>query len=57
MMLERYDNNRIFAFAAYNAGPSRVKRWQQETDGQLDVFEFIEAIPFTETRGAMYRTF
>ena len=51
MMLERYDNNRIFAFAAYNAGPSRVKRWQQETDGQLDVFEFIEAIPFTETRG------
>ncbi|OLQ79873.1 lytic transglycosylase [Photobacterium proteolyticum] len=51
MMLERYDNNRIFAFAAYNAGPSRVKRWRQETDEQLDVFEFIEAIPFTETRG------
>lgn len=51
MMLERYDNNRIFAFAAYNAGPSRVKRWRQETDGQLDVYEFIEAIPFTETRG------
>lgn len=51
MMLERYDNNRIFAFAAYNAGPSRVNRWRQETDSQLDVYEFIEAIPFTETRG------
>jgi len=51
MMLERYDNNRIFAFAAYNAGPSRVKRWRAKTDGQLDVYEFIEAIPFTETRG------
>lgn len=51
MMLERYDNNRIFAFAAYNAGPSRVNRWREETGGQLDVYEFIEAIPFTETRG------
>ncbi|PSW18925.1 murein transglycosylase [Photobacterium sanctipauli] len=51
MMLERYDNNRIFAFAAYNAGPSRVVRWRKETDGKLDVYAFIEAIPFTETRG------
>ncbi|MEJ2765526.1 murein transglycosylase [Photobacterium sp. MCCC 1A19761] len=51
MMLEQYDNNRIFAFAAYNAGPGRVKRWRAETDGELDVYAFIEAIPFNETRG------
>ena len=51
MMLDRHDNNRVYSFAAYNAGPSRVNRWQQQTDGQLDVFTFIEAIPFNETRG------
>ncbi|KLV04471.1 lytic transglycosylase [Photobacterium aquae] len=51
MMLERYDNNRIFAFAAYNAGPSRVTRWREQTDGRLDAYAFIEAIPFNETRG------
>lgn len=50
-LLERYDNNRIFAFAAYNAGPQRVDRWRKETDGQLDAYAFIEAIPFRETRG------
>ncbi|MDO6543260.1 murein transglycosylase [Photobacterium sanguinicancri] len=51
MMLDRHDNNRVYSFAAYNAGPSRVNRWQKQTDGQLDVFTFIEAIPFNETRG------
>ncbi|MGY5744728.1 transglycosylase SLT domain-containing protein, partial [Vibrio cincinnatiensis] len=50
-LLERYDNNRIFAFAAYNAGPSRVDRWREQTQGQLDVYAFIESIPFRETRG------
>ncbi|MGF1727376.1 murein transglycosylase [Photobacterium nomapromontoriensis] len=51
MMLERYDNNRVFAFAAYNAGPRRVDSWREGTDGKLDVYAFIEAIPFNETRG------
>nr|WP_232321969.1 murein transglycosylase [Photobacterium jeanii] len=51
MMLERFDNNRVYSFAAYNAGPSRVDRWQKQTDGRVDVFTFIEAIPFNETRG------
>ncbi|NAW70236.1 transglycosylase SLT domain-containing protein [Vibrio sp. V27_P1S3P104] len=50
-LLERYDNNRILSFAAYNAGPSRVDRWQAQTQGKLDAYAFIEAIPFRETRG------
>jgi len=50
-LLEQYDNNRIFAFAAYNAGPNRVKNWRNRTNQKLDVFAFIEAIPFKETRG------
>ncbi|WP_375752677.1 transglycosylase SLT domain-containing protein [Vibrio sp. HN007] len=50
-LLNQYDNNRVFAFAAYNAGPNRVKTWRKRSDGNLDVFAFIEAIPFNETRG------
>jgi soluble lytic murein transglycosylase len=50
-LLERYDDNRIFAFASYNAGPSRVDRWRDASGGKRDVFEFIEMIPFNETRG------
>lgn len=50
-LLEQYDENRIFALAAYNAGPHRVKQWRERTDGKLDAYAFIEAIPFKETRG------
>lgn len=34
-LLEQYDNNRIFAFAAYNAGPNRVNSWRERTGGKL----------------------
>ncbi|UYI47611.1 murein transglycosylase [Vibrio natriegens] len=50
-LLEDYDNNRIFALAAYNAGPNRVKTWRERTQGKVDAYAFIEAIPFKETRG------
>lgn len=50
-LLDQYDGNRILAFAAYNAGPNRVKEWRQRSDGKLDAFAFIETIPFNETRG------
>ncbi|WP_428771190.1 murein transglycosylase [Vibrio sp.] len=50
-LLKQYDNNRIFALAAYNAGPHRVKRWREASAEKLDAYAFIEAIPFRETRG------
>ena len=46
-MLRRFDNNRILASAAYNAGPGRVDKWKNP-DVPFDVW--IEIIPFTETR-------
>ena len=49
-LIKQFNNNRIFAIASYNAGPSRVKQWRRESDGTLDVMSFIETIPFTETR-------
>lgn len=47
MMLKRFNNNRILASAAYNAGPTRVTRWK---DGSLPFDTWIEIIPFKETR-------
>jgi len=49
-MLKRFDNSRILAIAAYNAGPSRAKRWHKATAGKLPFDAWIEAIPFNETR-------
>ncbi len=39
-----------YAAAAYNAGPGRARAWIAER-GTLDIEDWIEAIPFTETRG------
>ncbi|HEY7351667.1 MAG TPA: transglycosylase SLT domain-containing protein [Terriglobales bacterium] len=38
-----------YALAAYNAGDNRVKDWQS-AGKYRDVQEFVESIPFTETR-------
>lgn len=46
-MLRKFDNNRILASAAYNAGPGRVNQWLNP-NVPFDVW--IEIIPFTETR-------
>lgn len=48
-MLERFDGNRVYATAAYNAGPSRVNQWRQAR-GELPLDIWIETIPFDETR-------
>jgi soluble lytic murein transglycosylase len=47
--LRQYEKPEL-ALAAYNAGDSRVRRWLQEW-GNLDIAEFVEQIPFAETRG------
>ncbi|ADU67925.1 murein transglycosylase [Pantoea sp. At-9b] len=48
---QQFEQNRIFSSAAYNAGPSRVKSWLNNSGGRLDAVAFIETIPFSETRG------
>ncbi|RPA51317.1 lytic transglycosylase [Shewanella vesiculosa] len=49
-LLKQFDQNRVLATAAYNAGPGSVKRWLKDSNGRLDVMSFIETIPYTETR-------
>ncbi len=46
----------LLAVAAYNAGPHRVQRWVAERP-QVDMEEFVDQIPFDETRGFAKRVF
>jgi len=48
-MSDRFDGDVEKVLAAYNAGPHRVDAWVAER-GERSAEEFIEAIPFTETR-------
>ena len=48
-MSDRFDGAIEKVLAAYNAGPHRVDAWTAER-GERPSEEFIEGIPFTETR-------
>lgn len=58
-MIERFNGSYVLAVAAYNAGPGRVRQWLQRygdprAEG-VDVIDWIETIPFNETRNYVQR--
>lgn len=62
-VLARFDHRQELALAAYNAGEARARHWQ-EVFGTHDATQFVEEIPYIETRlyvkrilshAAMYR--
>lgn len=48
-MITRFKGNLPLAVAAYNAGPNAVDEWLKKWGG-LDTDEFVENIPYQETR-------
>jgi soluble lytic murein transglycosylase len=58
-LLDRFKGSYVMTFAAYNAGPSRVVDWVERygdpRDPKVDVVNWIELIPFTETRNYVQR--
>jgi soluble lytic murein transglycosylase len=58
-LINDYRGSYVLALAAYNAGPARVKRWIRNNgdprDSEIDVIDWIELIPFEETRDYVQR--
>ena len=52
----RYNNNSMLAVASYNAGPNNVAKWVSRY-GVADYDEFVEKIPFRETKGYVESVF
>jgi len=48
-LMNNYRDNKIFVLAAYNAGPTNVRKWINKY-GCSDLDEFVENIPYNETR-------
>ncbi|HVX56827.1 MAG TPA: lytic transglycosylase domain-containing protein, partial [Candidatus Saccharimonadales bacterium] len=48
-VLARYGGQAEYALAAYNAGDVPVRQWMAMGDYK-DIAEFVESIPYTETR-------
>jgi soluble lytic murein transglycosylase len=53
-LIRKFDGSVPLAVAAYNAGGGAVSRWV-EARGALDLDEFVEEIPYDETRGYVKR--
>ena len=53
-LVKQYSGSPYLALAAYNAGGGRVDRWLSEW-GNVPTDEFVERIPYRETRGYVKR--
>src|SRR5256885_17117179 len=58
-LLSEYRGNQIMTFAGYNAGRGRVRDWGKAygdpRDPKADTVDWVERIPFSETRNYVQR--
>ena len=58
-LTQRFDGNPVLVAAAYNAGPNRVDSWIKKLGDprapEADIVEWIEMIPYVETRNYVMR--
>jgi soluble lytic murein transglycosylase len=58
-LLEDFDGSYVLAVAAYNAGPGRVRQWLEvfgdPRTKKIDVVDWVESLPFSETRNYVQR--
>jgi len=58
-LLDNYQNSYVLTFAAYNAGRGSVAKWiaayGDPRDAGVDPIDWVERIPFSETRNYVQR--
>jgi soluble lytic murein transglycosylase len=58
-LLKEYGGSHIMTFAGYNAGRGRVRDWVKQfgdpRDPNVDAVDWVERIPFSETRNYVQR--
>src|SRR6202049_5325369 len=58
-LLQEYKGCHIMTFAGYNAGRGRVRDWVKQygdpRDPKVDAIDWVERIPFAETRNYVQR--
>jgi len=58
-LLREYGGSHIMTFAGYNAGRGRVREWVKQhgdpRDPKVDAIDWVERIPFAETRNYVQR--
>jgi soluble lytic murein transglycosylase len=58
-LLQEYRGSHIMSFAGYNAGRGRVQQWVRQygdpRDPKVDPIDWVERIPFAETRNYVQR--
>ena len=58
-LIERFGDSPVQVAAGYNAGPGRPRDWMRDRGdprtGEVDVIDWIEMIPFRETRNYVQR--
>jgi soluble lytic murein transglycosylase len=58
-LLDRWDGSYVLAAVSYNAGPHRAKKWIKTygdpRSPDVDVVDWVEKIPFSETRNYVMR--
>lgn len=58
-LIRSYDGSYVMALAGYNAGPGRVRQWVRQfgdpRDKDVDPIDWIERIPFNETRDYVHK--
>jgi soluble lytic murein transglycosylase len=58
-LLDNYNGSYILTLVAYNAGPGRVRQWVEQfgdpRNPDVDPIDWVERIPFTETREYVFK--
>ncbi|MCB1150337.1 lytic transglycosylase domain-containing protein, partial [bacterium] len=58
-LIQKFNGSYVLALASYNAGPHRARRWMAENgdprDTLVDAVDWVEMIPFSETRNYVQR--